>query len=307
MDKFFSKKRLLVFIGLVFIVSVLSAGTGTDKRAGEFGLQFLKIPVSPELSGMGGTGDMLHSSPLNIFHHPAAFDWQRGASVAASQNSWLFETNMYSLAWKNVMFNQAFGLGLKYLDYGQFDKRTETGKLVGSYYPMNLRVTANYARRLTPDIYAGLNVNLLYEKIDTSSALAFTTDLGFAYLTPLRNTSVDFAVKNLGMSGKMDEEKIDIPIIADMGVTTGFDINDFTKLSPAFKLVYMQDHDSLLPAIGANIKLFDLLALRVGYKFNYNEEDLSAGFGVTIRNFNLNYSFMNSINGVHKFAICYRF
>ena len=97
MDKFFSKRRLLILVILVFIASVLGA---VDKRAGEFGMQFLKIPVSPELSGMGGTGEMLHSSPLNMFHHPAAFDWQRGASVAASQNSWLFDTNLYTLAWR---------------------------------------------------------------------------------------------------------------------------------------------------------------------------------------------------------------
>ena len=305
MDRFFGKKRAIVFIGLILLIGVLSAGP--DSKAGEFGFQFLKLPVSAEVAGMGGTGEMLHTSPLNMMHHPVAFNWQRGSVLALSQSQWIFDTHLYNVAYRHTKFNHAIGFGMTYLDNGKFDRRDDKGDLIGNYQPMNLRFMTNYARKLTPMIHAGVNLNLLYEKIDTSSALAFTTDLGLAYLTPLRNTTMDIAFRNIGVSGKMDEEKTDIPIIIDYGLTTGFAINEFLNISPAIKLSYMQDHDDLLPAIGANLRVLDLLSLRVGYKFNYNEEDFSAGLGLTVRDFTVNYSFMNGLDNVHIFSICYAF
>jgi len=126
-------------------------------------------------------------------------------------------------------------------------------------------------------------------------------------LTPFRNTSVDMAFRNIGVSGKMDEEKTDIPFVMDYGISSGFEINEFLTISPAFKVSYMQDHDNLLPAVGANLRVLDLLSLRIGYKFNYNEEDISAGFGVSVRNFTIDYSFMNGLDNVHKFGVVYAF
>ena len=305
MNRFFSKKKMIVSVCLVLLIGFLYAAP--DSRAGEFGFQFLKLSVSPEIAAMGGTGEMLHSSPLNMMHHPAAFNWQRGSSIAFSQSQWIFDTNLYNVAWRNVKFNSALGFGMTYLDNGKFDRRDDKGELIGSYQPMNLRFVTNYSRRLTPVVHAGANFNVLYEKLDTSSALAFTTDLGLAYLTPFRNTSIDVAFKNIGVSGKMDEEKTDIPFVMDYGISTGFAVNEFLKISPAFKLSYMQDHDDLLPAVGADLRIFDLLSLRMGYKFNYNEEDISAGFGISVRNFTIDYSFMNGLDNVHKFSVCFAF
>ena len=305
MYKFMQRKRIMFLMSLVFVVSMLNAAP--DKNAGEYGLVFLKIPVSPEQAAMGNTGDMNHSSPLTLLHHPVSFNWERGASVAASQTSWLVDTNMYNLAWRNVMFNQAFGLGLVYLDYGKIDKRTEDTTQIGTYYPMDLKATANYVRKLNPVLHAGASVNLIYEKIDSSSALAFSTDLGIAYLTPLRNTSVDFAIKNLGSSTKMDKEKIDLPKQAELGMTTGFDLSEVMSIYPALKLTYMDDHEDILPSVGVNIKVYEMLFLRAGYKFNYNEEDLSAGFGIHYKNFAIDYSFMNNLSNIHMFGIGWSF
>lgn len=72
----------------------------------------------------------------------------------------------------------------------------------------------------------------------------------------------------------------------------------------------MRDQDDILPAIDVNFKLFDMLSLRAGYKFNYNEEDFSTGIGIHYRNFTIDYSFMNFINdldSVHLLGMGYSF
>jgi hypothetical protein len=284
----------------------MTALNAIDKNAGKYGFQFLKIPSSPAIAAMGNTGEILHNSPLNIMHHPAAFDWQRGKSVTFSQTSWLVDTNIYNIAYRNIMFDKGFGLGIKYVDHGSFERRTDNGTLIGEYFPLDIKFTANYTQKLTPDIHAGINLSLLYEKIDTSSALGFTTDLGLVYLTPIRNTSVDIALQNIGTSTKMDLEKIELPFICEFGTTTGIDVNNDISAFFAGKLVYMSDHDNLLPAIGLNLKLYDMFFVRAGYKFNYNDEDFSAGFGINYRNFTIDYSFVhinNDLNSVHLFGL----
>ena len=305
MNKLRFNKTLIILALLLVANSLLLADI--DKNAGKYGFQFLKIPVSPELSAMANTGEILHSSPLNIKHHPAAFAWNRGASVAFSQTSWLVDTHLYNLAWRNIAFNKAFGLALTYMDHGKFDKRTENGTLIGHYYPLDINVAANYAMKVSPDMHAGINVHLIYEKIDSSSALAFSSDLGFVYLTPFRNTSIDAVVKNIGKSTKMDEERIDLPVIAELGFTTGLDVNELIKLFPSGKLVYMKDHDDILPAVGVSAEIFEMLFIRAGYKFNYNEEDFSAGFGIHYKNIKIDYSFMNNLDSIHSFGIGWNF
>ena len=301
-------KKCIAILTLTLILGTLLANN-VDKNAGEKGFLFLRIPVSPELAAMANTGEMHHSSPITMLHHPAAFDWQRGKALAFSQSMWFVDTYLYNIAYRNVMFDRAWGLAIKYMDYGQIDKREDNGTLIGSYYPMDLQLGANYVYRITPDIQAGATINLLYEKIDTASALGFTADIGAVYRTPLQNTSIDFALKNIGTTNKMDEKKIELPTTAEIGLSTGYEIEEGYAIYPAAKLVYMNDHEDLLPAVGANIKLFEMLFVRAGYKFNYHDEDFSAGIGIHYNNFTVDYGFINNqeFDPVHKFGVTYKF
>jgi len=300
-------KYIITPIILLWVATTLFA---IDSDAGKYGFQFLKIPAATSLAAMANTGEMNQYSPLTILQHPAAFDWKRGKYVAASQTSWLVDTNLYNIAYRNVMFDRSWGLALKYVDHGQFEKRTDNGTLIGYYYPMDLNFAINYAHKLTPDIHAGINLNYIYEKIDTSSAMGFTTDLGLVYRTPIRNTNIDIAFKNIGFTTKMDEEKIDLPFTTELGLATGYEYTPDFIIYPAVKAIYMNDHDDILPAIGVDFRILEILDVKFGYKINYNEEDFSAGIGVIYHSFSIDYAFMNfknDLDKVHMFGVGYRF
>ena len=309
-----SLKKIIILVILTYVIYSLCA---IDSDAGTKGYQFMKLPVSPELAGQGNTGEMLQSSPLNLLHHPAAMDWQRGRAVAFAHTSWLVDTSMYNIAWRNVLFNQSFGLGVTYFDYGKLDKRTENGTLIGEYYPMDTRIAGNYVRQISPSLYAGANINFIYQKIDTSSSTAISTDLGLVYLTPLR-FSADLALKNIGTSSKLDQDKTEMPFVMELGLS-GVDLIKITFASSEkrntfsiplnLKLVYMEDHDHLLPALGTEIPIYDTLFLRGGYKFNYNDENFSAGVGIHYKTMKIDYAFLNNtdLDDVHIIAIGWEF
>ncbi|MCL1826902.1 MAG: PorV/PorQ family protein [Candidatus Cloacimonetes bacterium] len=298
-------KKVIIFLMIIAIVSCLAA---IDKDAGSKGYLFLKLPVSPAVAGMGGTGEMLSSSPLTLLHHPAALDWNRGHKLAFSHTNWLVDTNMYNVAWRNVQFQQAYGLGLTYFDYGKLDKRLDNGTWIGEYYPMDMRLAGNYVRQITPTLYAGANLNIIYEKIDTSSSTALTTDLGVSYQPPYSSV-FDLAFKNIGFSSKMDMEKTELPLVVELGVTSfnsiDITINEKSLVMPlCYKLAYMDDHNNLIHSVGVEMNLQDMLYLRTGYKFNYNEENISAGLGVKYQNISIDYTFLNNkIEAVHLIGL----
>jgi len=295
---------LIIF---TFIVSMLYA---VDDNAGKSGFVFLKIPAATTLSAMANTGEMHQNSALGILHHPAAFDWTRGKYIASSHTSWLADTALYNIAYRNVMFDKSWGLALKYVDHGEYEKRTDNGTLIGFYYPLDLNFAVNYAQKISPDIHVGVNLNWIYEKIDSSSAMGFSADLGAVYRTPLQHTNIDIVAKNIGFSTKMDKEDIDLPFTIEGGFTSGYEFSEDFGVFPAFKLVYMNDHDDILPAVGVDFRIMEILDVKVGYKFAYNEEDLSAGAGVKYQRFNVDYAFINfnnDLDKVHMFGVGYRF
>jgi hypothetical protein len=70
----------------------------------------------------------------------------------------------------------------------------------------------------------------------------------------------------------------------------------------------MNDHDDILPMIGVDFNLYNILSFRAGYKFNYNEEDLSGGIGILYNNISVDYAYINSkIEGLSVIGIGYKF
>lgn len=289
---------------LLVTVMAFSFAHAINKNAGKYGFQFMKIPASVELAGMANTGEITVSSPLTMFHNPVSYQRDIGSNVSFSHTNWLIDTNMYNAGWRKTNFNNSFGLGIKYVDHGEFENRTDNGTLIGHYYPMDLNIVGNYTLKLNPNFYTGLNLNLVYEKIHTSSVLAFSSDLGFLYLTPIRNTSFDLVFKNmLTHSGKMDLEKVNFPLISEFGFTTGFDLNDYLSVYPSIKLSYLQDSEDIHTSFGLNSKIYQTMSVRLGYKTNYNEENFSAGVGFSIGKTEFSYAFINNIDNVHLFGI----
>ena len=61
--------------------------------------------------------------------------------------------------------------------------------------------------------------------------------------------------------------------------------------------------------VGTEYTMFNLLSLRAGYRFNYDEEDLTFGAGINVKTssvgFTINYAYMNlnRFSEVHMFSL----
>ena len=297
-------KKVVLMI-LIMVLTVLL----TAETSGEYGFQMLKISAGATLSAQGGIGAFFSNDAYGFIQNPAAGLLKRKRVFSLSQNYWIFDTTINSGAYAYSNGKKSFGFGYRYLDYGKIDSTDDTGLSIGVFHPMDLVISTNFGYRLTPDHYAGVNVNLLYEKIDTSSSFGFTLDLGYTYLTPIKDMFISAALKHLGKTSAMDKDVIDLPITGELYVVKNFQLVS-KNFSTELKAVKYIDDDEFKAVWGIKAEINRTFNLKFGYKFNYDSEDISAGFGINLKKISLDYAYIPfdyEIDDVHIMGLTYRF
>ncbi|HPR17575.1 MAG TPA: PorV/PorQ family protein [Candidatus Cloacimonadota bacterium] len=297
-------KKLFVILVIVMLTAVLLADT-----SGEAGFQMLKINTGATVGAQSGTGAFTTEDAFGFMHNPTAGIWQHKRVISLAQNYWIMDCQLNSGAYYYSQGSKAFGIGYRYLDYGKQDNRNDAGEITGEFHPMDMVITTNAAYRLNPDMYLGANLHILYEKIDAASALGVAFDLGYTYLTPFQDFKLAVALKNLGKTDDMDKEDIELPITAEFNLIKDFQLG-MVPLSTELKLLKHSDDDDLKMALGLNAQIVKMLELRFGYKFNYDSEDLSAGFGIKLKKIDVDYAYVphsSELGDAHLIGLTYKF
>lgn len=298
-------KIKIIVIMLLTLVAGLNA---LPDNVGEYGFQILEINSSPAMSGMGDTGAITSEDALNFLSNPAAGLFNKSKIITVSQSFWIADTDIISGGYSNNKRKSHWGFAFKHLGYGTFDTRDESGAIIGEFSPMDFVGTVNYAVRLGATHYLGMNTSLLYEKISTASSYGFSTDFGYIWSTPLKDVKLYSAVKNLGSTSKMDQEKVDLPLNYEVGISQEL-FSRYYDLSFDVKAHKSVDTDFAYN-LGVQIKTFEILYLRTGYKVNNDTNDLSFGVGIDYDSFNVDYAYLQMTNGfddVHKISLSYKF
>jgi hypothetical protein len=298
-------KIKIIAILLITLVASLNA---LNDNAGEYGFQILEITSSPAMSGMGDTGALFSNDALNFTSNPAAGLFNKSKIISVSQNFWIGDTNLISGALSRNKRKYHWGYAFRHLNYGTLDSRDDSGNIIGEFSPVDFIGTVNYAYRLGATHYFGINANILYQKISTASAYGFSSDLAYVWSTPLKDVKLYTSLKNLGTTSNMDKEKIDLPINYELGLSKEF-ISQYYDLALDVKTHKSQDTD-LAYNFGAQLKTFEILYLRTGYKAKNDSNELSYGIGIDYDSFNINYAYLQMTDGlddVHKISLSYKF
>lgn len=292
---------LLFFAGLMI---TLLAETEGDR-----GFQMLKIISGTSIAAQGGTGAFFSSDAFSFIENPCAGLMNKNTVLSMTQNYWIFDTTINSIAYLKSQGKYSFGIAYRYLDYGKIDSYDDMGTNIGEFHPIDLNFIIGSGYRLTPDHYFGINLYGLYEKIDTASSTGLSVDLGYTYLTPIRNLKIAAAIKHLGITSKMNEESIELPITTEISIIKKFSPK-FADISSEIKFIKHSDDDEMKAVLGVNAEYNKILNIRLGYKFNYDAEELTTGFGIKIKKIIIDYAFIpfvEDINDVHMIGISYLF
>lgn len=300
-------KRYIILITLALLF--INLGAGIHPSSGEYGYKFLNVPASAVSTALASRGvHSPHNSYAWLLQPATIGSSAKDKSISFTHQYWLGESSFNTMAYVNANRKAHTALALRNLNYGKIESRDESGQLIGHYEPVDMAVTANHARRLGTGLYLGANLSVAYEKLDTASALALFTDLGVSYLPMIKDSKLSFAIRNLGYSTKMENQRPSLPLSFELDFSKGLDVKDQWLCLEAAMVKPLDDY--IQYSIAADLELLQMLNLRTGYKLNGDWRGLSAGLGLNISRFMIDYGFARNGKGagdVHNIGITYHF
>lgn len=304
------KTRILLGIAGIFCLLAPAQAQDSTTCAG----LLLKNHVSVRAEGMAGAQAALAVDAAGAHDfNPAGLLGGEYPRISAAYYSGLvddaFGTLAYDMPWKR---DWAFGGSFTYYDAGVMELVTLDGDStnVSAQKDMLLSFTgARWFGLLGQPIAVGANLKILHSTlVEEYTATAFAGDLGVRYeIKPLvENLHVGLAIKNIGTPLTYIETADPLPAYALAGLSYGFSPDANVAILVAGDVNYDLEN-KIRGNVGTQVRIFDLVAIRGGYKLGYDLGAITAGIGVEWNNICLDYAFnlMEVLNTVHRVSLGY--
>jgi len=330
-----SEMKKLSFIILIFILCLVFTvpGHATIKKLAQTGLQFLKVDVGTRAAAMGGAYAMIGEDAAAMFYNPAGIArLKNNYEFFITRTQWIADINYNAGAFAaNLGKWGSVGLTFIIADYGEIlgtrVAPTEKGyEDIGTVDVGAFSIGISYARSLTEKFSVGGQVKLAAQNLGESelgeneivenkvSGLAF--DFGTMFYPGFKSFRFGMFIRNYSPQFKYEKEAFQLPLTFVIGAA--MDLLDFmgehetSSLLLGVDALHPRDYTERIH-IGAEYNFQEMISLRVGYKYNYDEEGLTAGvgfqkklssFGVKV---GYSYSEFGVFDGVSRFEVGFTF
>ena len=306
------KKNIIIcWIAILALGFFYSDSFSADKKLAQTGFQFLSVATEARAAAMGEAFTTVEGSSMSLFYNPANLSLMTTfMDLSINQNSWIADMKHYSGSIAiNPSFGKygTFGLSILSVDYGEFlgtvvDPTAEKGYAdTGTFGPSAFAVGFGYAKALTDRFSVGGHIRYVDQKLGSSTVPVgevsegatkdvendlnvWSFDFGTVYRTGFKSLVFGMTVRNFSQEVKFESEGFQLPLTFKMGISMNVFELFMEKNAPHALLVsvdaiHPRDYSEQLN-FGAEYSLMNLLALRLGYMYNRDEEDFTAGFGV---------------------------
>ncbi|MFC1746957.1 PorV/PorQ family protein [Candidatus Neomarinimicrobiota bacterium] len=305
-----SMKKIIGYAAIIILSLILiTPAHAAFNKVGQTGLQFLKADMSARSAGMGSAFLMAGNDATTMFHNPAGL-----ANVGSGMDA--FATQM---PWIADITYQAAGLAIGLGNLGVVGVNIITadyGKIIGTMVAENeqgfeetgnldadaLSVGVAYARRLTTQFMVGGQLRYAYQHMASSTlpvlgeedstrvvkneVSGMTYEIGTIFYPGLwPSLRIGMEIKNFSQQYEYEDEPFQLPLTFGLGIAVdAFDILGMdgggSSLLLALDALHPRDYSERIH-LGAEFSLMDgMIAVRGGYKFNYDIEGLTLGAGV---------------------------
>jgi len=315
MKNYLLKKIVIVIAASGLFSLAVFAQTGTTgqsfQKAGSTGSQFLKIGVGARAMAMGGAFGGLSNDITALYYNPAGIAKLEGTNLGVEYNSWFADLkHSYAALSFPLMSDYTFGLSLVLLDAGSIEMTTiEQPEGTGSTYSVSdLAVGFTLAGRITDQFSFGLTLKYIENTIHDLTARNFAFDAGTIYEGAIKGLRIGFSMTNLGGEASFEGQSLSVlvynqseleaginrrPLDAQLN-NTPFSIPLAFRAGVSYNLFANSEDQSLIVAgdfihlndnpekfnVGTEYVWNNLVAIRGGYQFRYNELGLTLGGGI---------------------------
>lgn len=283
MAKSFIKISLLVSL---FVSSFVFAQD--FKKTATAGFAFLEIPVTARTAALGESSIALSDmNSQGIFTNPASIGFtELTHSFSASYSGWFADIKHYASSYSFKSDLGVFAVGVIMLDYGSMPRTVAGGgqrvyNILGSFDANSVSLGLGFSKMLTDRFSFGLVAKYVEEKIDVYKANNFLLDGGVLYYTGLGSLRIAASLQNFGTNSKFIADEFKMPIMLRLGAAAeliGQKESEY-RITLIAEALHPTDADERVN-IGTEIGWNEMIILRAGYKFFYDEETFSFGVGL---------------------------
>jgi hypothetical protein len=295
------------------LVAMHSWPVDAGNRSGTVTSQFLKLPVSARATAMGNAQVALAEGASSMGYNPAGILSTSQVSFGGSYNAWFAEiTHSFFGVAANLGEWGMIGAGVTLLTTDDMDVTTPafpegTGEI---FKASDVAFTLTYGRQITDEFGLGLSVkyvkSYLFNDAVTANTVAF--DIGSLYDIPVLRTRLGISVTNLGRDLTFLNEPYSLPTSLKFGARTNVFQEDNHLVYAAFQVGRPNDAEEQYN-LGVEYVFQGMFAVRTGYRFNYDTENWSGGFGVNLHSLGIqgavDYAYTNYrfLPGTHMFTL----
>jgi len=301
------------FFTILSLFASLSDVAQAGDRSGTVTALFLKLPVNARAAAMGNAQAALAVGASSIPYNPAGILSIKNVSFGGTYNAWFADiTHSFIGVAANFQEWGHVGIGVTLLTTDDMIVTTPAfPEGNGQYFrASDYAFTISYARQISLDFRLGLSAkyiqSYLYNTDIGANAIAF--DIGSLYDIPALKTTLGISVNNLGRDLKFINEQYSLPSVLRFGAQTNVYREDAHLVNVAFQVTRPNDADEQYN-LGVEYVYQDMVSLRAGYRFNYDNEDWSIGAGFSLSGLEidgtLDYSYTNFkyLTGTHMITV----
>ncbi len=278
--------------------------------------QFLKMEVGAEAAALGGAraagvNDLsaLHWNPAGLSHT------ERGTFYGTYTSLYAGIQHGFVAYGTKIGRSDYLGVSITYLNSGEMEVTTlEFPEGSGEFFTVSdLALGLSYSRKLTDRLSVGGTVKFINETIWRESASTFGFDIGSQFDTGIKGVQLGMSITNFSTKFKFDGPDLNIDVDTDpvyegnpdteARLNTGewslplvFRLGIMVDLlgpeseimpDPAHRLTLSFDANDPLDHFlrfnaGMEYSFREMLALRAGYRINYDQAGFSAGIGLDL-------------------------
>lgn len=306
-------KNMKKICWVVFAIC-LSTPVALAQKVGSTSMQFLEVMPVARATALGDAYSVWASGADAVFWNPSGVALVQGQEFSSTFVKWIFDTRQGALSYATSVGDiGAIGVQIQYVDFGEFleavatrpyiNKETDPGLTGNTFHPYSYLVGISYARSLTDRFATGVTVKYAHESLYNGQmvmtqvsqgvneevrtwANGVMFDFGIRYNTGFRSIQIGASVQNFGGNVTYARQSSPVPLLFRWGIAAeviGKDalvsIDETNRLGLSFDLYQPNDYGQQ-EHVGAEYEYAGVLALRAGYKFNYDFEGLTVGGGL---------------------------
>ncbi len=305
----------------IFLISIILLTGSALYSQEDATYNFLRLEVDARSAALAGTFTTITNDVNAIFYNPASLSTINKKQASVGFFKYLLDINSGNAAYTQKIKDYGyFGAGLRFINYGEFDKYDENFNNLGTTSASDLALNLTYSNIYETAIHYGVSLKFIYSSIDEFKSTAVALDFGFLYNVPSDKFSAGASLLNLGTQlSSYNGTREKLPIEFKVGVSKELEYLPL-MLNVGFSNLALES-DNFFDrfktfTVGGEFTLNEYVDLRVGYN-NMERQNLktgnttglggfSAGIGFNYeKKYLLDYSFnsMGKIGATHRFNL----